>query len=91
MKTKPTVLIVGGGPVGLLIALRLGQAGIDTLIIEKHPTFQPATRAMVYMYRFENLKIREIARLHAISPSAVEKHVAKALVHLTRRLPCARW
>jgi 2-polyprenyl-6-methoxyphenol hydroxylase-like FAD-dependent oxidoreductase len=49
MKTKTTVLIVGGGPVGLLMALRLGQAGIDTLIVEKHPSFQPATRAMVYM------------------------------------------
>jgi RNA polymerase sigma factor (sigma-70 family) len=44
------------------------------------------TRAMLYMYRFENLKIREIAEMYAISPSAVEKQVAKALVHLTHRL-----
>lgn len=44
------------------------------------------TRAMLYMYRFENLKIREIAEMYAISPSAVEKQVAKALLHLTQRL-----
>src|SRR5262249_48696035 len=44
------------------------------------------TRAMLYLYRLENLKIREIAELYAISPSAVEKQVGKALLHLTRRL-----
>ncbi|ETI24453.1 hypothetical protein G647_03822 [Cladophialophora carrionii CBS 160.54] len=49
MKSKTSVLISGAGPVGLLIALRLGQAGIDTLLVEKHASLQPATRAMVYM------------------------------------------
>lgn len=44
------------------------------------------TRAMFYLYRLENLKIREIADLYGISPSAVEKQVAKALLFLTRRL-----
>ena len=43
------------------------------------------TRAIFYLYRLENLKIREIAELYGISPSAVEKHVGKALLHLTRR------
>ena len=46
-KTKCTVLIVGAGPVGLLTALRLGQAGIDTLVIEAHTEILPTTRAMV--------------------------------------------
>ncbi|EXJ60695.1 hypothetical protein A1O7_04848 [Cladophialophora yegresii CBS 114405] len=49
MKSKTSVLIAGAGPVGLLIALRLGQAGIDTLLVEKHAALQPATRAVVYM------------------------------------------
>lgn len=44
------------------------------------------TRAMFYLYRLENLKIREIAEMYTISPSAVEKQVSKALLHLTRRL-----
>lgn len=43
------------------------------------------TRAMFYLYRLEHLKIREIADLYGISPSAVEKHVGKALLYLTRR------
>ena len=46
---KVTVLIVGAGPVGLLTALRLGQAGISTLVLESHTTVLPITRAMVYM------------------------------------------
>jgi len=44
------------------------------------------TRAIFYLYRLENLKIREIAEFYRISASAVEKHVSKALLHLTQRL-----
>jgi RNA polymerase sigma factor (sigma-70 family) len=43
------------------------------------------TRAIFYLYRLENLKIREIAAIYGISASAVEKHVSKALLHLTQR------
>lgn len=32
----PQVIIVGGGPVGVLLAIELGRQQIDTLIIEKH-------------------------------------------------------
>jgi len=44
------------------------------------------TRAMFYLYRFEHLKVREIAEMYGITPSGVEKHVSRALLHLTRRL-----
>lgn len=44
------------------------------------------TRAIFYLHRLESLKIREIADLYGVSPSAIEKHVTKALVHLTRWL-----
>jgi RNA polymerase sigma factor (sigma-70 family) len=43
------------------------------------------TQAIFYLYRLENLKIREIAAIYGISASAVEKQVSKALLHLTRR------
>jgi RNA polymerase sigma-70 factor (ECF subfamily) len=43
------------------------------------------TRAMFYLYRFENLKVREIADLYGISVSGVEKQLEKAMLHLTRR------
>jgi RNA polymerase sigma factor (sigma-70 family) len=44
------------------------------------------TRAMFYLYRFENLKVREIAELYGISVSGVEKQISRALLHLTRRM-----
>lgn len=44
------------------------------------------TRAMFYLYRLENLKVREIAAIYGISASAVEKQLSRALLHLTRRL-----
>lgn len=44
------------------------------------------TRAMFYLYRFENLKVREIADLYGISVSGVEKQIARALLHVTRRM-----
>ena len=33
---EPAVLVVGGGQAGLTIAARLGQLGVDTLVIDKH-------------------------------------------------------
>lgn len=44
------------------------------------------TRAMFYLYKFENLKVREIADMYGISASGVEKQLEKAMIHLTRRL-----
>jgi 2-polyprenyl-6-methoxyphenol hydroxylase-like FAD-dependent oxidoreductase len=48
-QNKTTLLIVGVGPVGLLIALRLAQASIPTIVLESHHTLLPTTRAMVCM------------------------------------------
>jgi RNA polymerase sigma factor (sigma-70 family) len=44
------------------------------------------TRAIFYLYRLENLKVREIADLYGLSASAIEKQIAKALIHLTRTM-----
>jgi 2-polyprenyl-6-methoxyphenol hydroxylase-like FAD-dependent oxidoreductase len=43
-----SVTIAGAGPVGLLIALRLGQAGIKTLVLERHHEILHTTRAVAY-------------------------------------------
>lgn len=43
------MIVVGAGPVGLLTALRLKHAGIDTIVLESHVTPLPTERAMVYM------------------------------------------
>ena len=49
MATTTSVIIIGAGPVGLLTALRLGQAGIDTIVLEAHTSLLQTTRALVYM------------------------------------------
>jgi RNA polymerase sigma factor (sigma-70 family) len=41
------------------------------------------TRSIFYLRRLENFKMREIAEIYGISVSAVEKHLSKALLHLT--------
>lgn len=43
------VIIVGAGPVGLLLALGLGRAGIRTVVLEAHHELLATTRAVVYM------------------------------------------
>ncbi|WP_407353827.1 RNA polymerase sigma factor [Luteimonas sp. R10] len=44
------------------------------------------TRDIFVMFRLENMKQREIAALLGVAQSTVEKHVAKAGLHLLRRL-----
>jgi 2-polyprenyl-6-methoxyphenol hydroxylase-like FAD-dependent oxidoreductase len=48
MTTETEVCIVGAGPVGLLTALRLGQAGVRTILLEAHGSLLKTTRACVY-------------------------------------------
>lgn len=48
MGNKPTdfdILIVGGGPTGITLALFLGQAGLSVLVVEKAATIYPLPRA----------------------------------------------
>ena len=63
----------------------LGERALEDVLLALDE-LDGRTRSMFYLYRLENLKIREIAELYAITPSAVEKQVAKALGHLARRL-----
>ncbi|EXJ93193.1 hypothetical protein A1O3_01750 [Capronia epimyces CBS 606.96] len=43
------VLIVGAGPVGLFLALKLAQAGIDVLVVEAEKEVLQSPRATTYM------------------------------------------
>jgi RNA polymerase sigma factor (sigma-70 family) len=42
----------------------------------------PKTRDIFLMHRLQNMKYQEIAKAYGISQSAVEKHIAKALLFL---------
>ena len=55
--------------------LRRVQAGLERL--------PPRTRQVFVMHKVEGLKLREIAAALGITQSAVEKHVAKAVLFLT--------
>lgn len=51
------VLIVGGGPVGLGLAIELGQRGIRTLLVERHEQPQPIPKG-------QNLTQRTMEHFH---------------------------
>jgi 2-polyprenyl-6-methoxyphenol hydroxylase-like FAD-dependent oxidoreductase len=42
------VLIVGAGPVGLLLALLLHQRGVDVMIVERQKALYPLPRAVLF-------------------------------------------
>ncbi|MDB6141599.1 MAG: pnpA [Pseudomonas sp.] len=49
METLEGVVVVGGGPVGLLTALKLGKAGIKVVVLEAESGVSPSPRAVAYM------------------------------------------
>jgi 2-polyprenyl-6-methoxyphenol hydroxylase-like FAD-dependent oxidoreductase len=49
METLDGVVVVGGGPVGLLTALKLGKAGIRVVVLEAESNVSPSPRAVAYM------------------------------------------
>jgi 2-polyprenyl-6-methoxyphenol hydroxylase-like FAD-dependent oxidoreductase len=48
------LLIVGGGPVGLFLALKVGRLGIDVTVAEAEPTIIPSPRAIGYLTFFQD-------------------------------------
>jgi len=52
------VLVVGGGPVGMGLAIELGQRGVRTVVVERHPQPQPIPKG-------QNLTQRTMEHLRA--------------------------
>ncbi|MCK8455163.1 RNA polymerase sigma factor [Sphingomonas faeni] len=84
---------------GVSVSLTLVEAVIadatplqDEALIARHrlervrggvAQLSPRTREIFLMHRLDGRKYREIASELGISPSAVEKHIARAMAHLT--------
>jgi RNA polymerase sigma factor (sigma-70 family) len=66
-----------------------GREALDqvALVLRRLPE---RTRDVLMLRCFEGVRFAEIAHLHGISVRAVEKHMAKALAHLSRALEVDR-
>jgi 2-polyprenyl-6-methoxyphenol hydroxylase-like FAD-dependent oxidoreductase len=66
MSTNTDVIIVGGGPVGLVIALMIARAGIKVTLVEANPEVIQSPRAMAYgpaaVYELERIGIAQECR-----------------------------
>src|SRR5215210_1644970 len=51
------VVIVGGGPVGMGLAIELGQRGVRCIVVERYPTPQPVPKG-------QNLTQRTMEHFH---------------------------
>jgi 2-polyprenyl-6-methoxyphenol hydroxylase-like FAD-dependent oxidoreductase len=71
---RPAVLIVGAGPVGLALAIELGQRGIRCVVLERHDRVGRAPRAKTTHVRTrEHLRRWGIAEdLAAASPLGID-------------------
>src|SRR3954465_11506931 len=56
-KTDSAVLIVGGGPVGLGLAIDLGQRGVECIVVERYAQPQPIPKG-------QNLTQRTMEHFH---------------------------
>lgn len=64
------VIVVGSGPVGMLLALKLGLVGIRTIVLEKHERVLEAPRAIAYL----PLVNKELEKLGLLSAILKEAH-----------------
>lgn len=62
------VLIVGGGPTGLALAIELGRAGVRCVLAERHPSTRPHPRASVV-----NVRSMELCRSWGVEGDALSR------------------
>ncbi|MCD8504536.1 MAG: FAD-dependent monooxygenase [Burkholderiaceae bacterium] len=70
---RADVIVVGGGPCGLLTALLLGRQGINTLLLEKHPQTLNHPKAMGVTARTAEI-LRQIGLLDDVLIGQMARH-----------------
>ena len=83
-RSRTTVLIVGGGPVGLALGVALDRHGVDHVIVERQtaPTLHPKARGLTAR-SMENLRVWGLdgaVRAGSLQPDADEEAVALSWV-----------
>lgn len=81
MPHRTSVLVIGGGPVGLSTALFSARAGLDTLLIERRPTTSPLPRSTHVSRRS-----MELFRGVGLEPS-IRKYALEVIAHNDPRGP----
>ncbi len=71
MKTE--IVIVGGGPCGLLVALLLGKLGVQTVLLEKHRDVLDHPKAMGVMRRTSEI-FGQVGLLEKIAAGSLKTH-----------------
>jgi len=71
------------------LPVSVGRQALDEVVLalEELP---PKTRAIFLLFRLERIKQEQIARVYGISVSAVQKHLLRAMAHLTARVQAHR-
>ena len=90
----PAVLVIGGGQAGLSIAARLGQLGIDTLIVDRHARIGDNWRTRYHSLTLHNEVLRQSPALSAVPADLAGLHPqgqAGELVRGLRREPGAEF
>ncbi len=77
------VLVIGGGPVGLATAVLLGELGIETKLVERHPTTSKHPRGFGIHPRTMEV-FRRIGVADAIRASGLPPEVAGGFGFVTR-------
>jgi len=77
----PTVLVEDRTPERVLVGKETLR-DVETALAE----LNQRTRDIFVLSRLEHVPHRDIARAHGVSVSAVEKHVMKAVAHISRKL-----
>ncbi len=56
-----------------------------SVVVQALQELSPQTRDVFLLFRLEGLKQRHIANIYGVSVSAIEKHICKALRHISER------